>query len=394
MEKPGVIIRPVIKAVSFKSLLVFFILTASIYSQPSGVCPLQPGNVWAYDNFSSFNIVTTLDSTITFDDSLTYNIVYSVHLNQFWYYYMRLRDDNYYVQRMPDNYPAPNHEYILYKKGAQLGDSWIQPDDGGITDSLVTEVSDTGLAYIFNQWVTYRVLHTYYIVIEYWQTFTDEFGLLVSEDDFGPAYYLYSCLLNGVAYGDTSVLSAEVTSFIADVSNQNVLLTWITATETNNRGFEIQRKNLSEDKFKWENIGFVAGNGTTTEMNSYHFTDENIQPGKYSYRLKQLDFGGSFKYSKEIEVNVNTLLDYSLEQNFPNPFNPTTTINYQIPETGFVTLKIYDTLGNEVATLVNEQKNQGRYMIDFDASKLASGAYIYQIRVNDYISSKKMLLLK
>ncbi|HSR17716.1 MAG TPA: T9SS type A sorting domain-containing protein [Ignavibacteriaceae bacterium] len=85
---------------------------------------------------------------------------------------------------------------------------------------------------------------------------------------------------------------------------------------------------------------------------------------------------------------------FELFQNYPNPFNPSTVINFQIPEAGFVTLKVYDILGKEVKTLVNENKHVGSYNIRFDASDLASGFYIYQIRINSYISSKKMLLIK
>ena len=91
---------------------------------------------------------------------------------------------------------------------------------------------------------------------------------------------------------------------------------------------------------------------------------------------------------------INAVKEYALYDNFPNPFNPATTINYQLPENGFVTLKVYDILGKEVATVVNEQKTQGRYTVSFNASELASGVYIYQLRVNEYVNSKKMMLLK
>jgi hypothetical protein len=104
-----------------------------------------------------------------------------------------------------------------------------------------------------------------------------------------------------------------------------------------------------------------------------------------------------YSYIKPNEITDDQVwhpIKFQLSQNFPNPFNPSTTINYQLPKTGFVTLKIYDILGKEVATLVNEQKNKGRYSVNYDASRLASGVYIYQLRVNDYLSSKKMLLLK
>jgi len=99
-------------------------------------------------------------------------------------------------------------------------------------------------------------------------------------------------------------------------------------------------------------------------------------------------------YNKILFTGDEIPVTYHLSQNFPNPFNPATTIQYQLPKNGFVTLKIYDILGKEVAALVNDQKTQGRYSVNFDASRLASGVYIYQLRVNDYVSSKKMLFLK
>ncbi|MEJ2105140.1 MAG: T9SS type A sorting domain-containing protein, partial [Ignavibacteriaceae bacterium] len=200
------------------------------------------------------------------------------------------------------------------------------------------------------------------------------------------------------------VIPVELASFTANVQNGNVILNWQSSSEMNNRGFEIQRSvrevpsrdigGQGSDVMEWKKIGFVEGYGTTTDPKQYTYTDKDITSGKYHYRLKQTDFNGSFKYSGEVEVEINPPNQFILIQNYPNPFNPTTTINYQLAQTGFVTLKIYDILGKEVSTLVNEQKNQGRYSVSFDASKLAGGVYIYQLRVNNYVSSKKMLLLK
>ncbi len=117
-----------------------------------------------------------------------------------------------------------------------------------------------------------------------------------------------------------------------------------------------------------ESVGFINGKGTTTEINQYSFTDKNVDAGIYTYRLMQKDFDGTFAYSQEVEVEISLPLEYSLEQNYPNPFNPTTTIRYSIPEDNFVTIKLYDVLGNEVITLVNEQKQAGRYEMLFNAS--------------------------
>ena len=190
------------------------------------------------------------------------------------------------------------------------------------------------------------------------------------------------------------VVPVELTSFYADTDENGVTLRWRTSTEKNNSGFDIER---SVDNIKFEKIGNVKGYGTTSEPQNYAFKDVGINQvdGSIYYRLKQIDFNGSHKYSESIKVYYSSVpAEFKLMQNYPNPFNPTTTINYQLPKNGFVTLKVYDILGREVTTLVNEQKMQGRYSVNFDASRLASGVYMYQFRVNDYLSSRKMILIK
>jgi hypothetical protein len=183
----------------------------------------------------------------------------------------------------------------------------------------------------------------------------------------------------------------ELTSFTANVTNNNVNLNWATATETNNQGFEIQRKS---DNTEYEQVGYVAGFGTTTEPKSYSFTDANIQAGNYSYRLKQLDFDGSFEYSSEVNVEVMTPGSFELSQNYPNPFNPSTTIKYSLPENSFVNLAVYNLLGEKVRTLVNEVQNAGNYKLNFDASGLTSGTYVYRLSTGFGTLTEKMVLLK
>jgi hypothetical protein len=190
------------------------------------------------------------------------------------------------------------------------------------------------------------------------------------------------------------IVPVELTSFSADISGNNVLLNWTTATEINNQGFEIQRSEISSQKSDWEGIGFVPGFGTTTEPKSYSFCDENLSKGMYSYRLKQIDFNGSFEYSKVVEVIIKTPTEFSLLQNYPNPFNPTTTISWQSPVNSWQTLKIFDVLGNEVAILVNEEKSAGEYELEFNASDLSSGLYFYRLEAGNFIETKKMVLLK
>ena len=168
-------------------------------------------------------------------------------------------------------------------------------------------------------------------------------------------------------------------------------MNWSTASEINNRGFEIERKSGTNG---FEKISFVAGSGTTTRSRSYSYTDENPGSGIYIYRLKQVDLNGTCSYSDEVTVNVFSPIKYTLEQNYPNPFNPSTTIKYSIPEDGIVKLKIYNLLGEEIFTLVNTVQKAGRYEIVFDASRLASGVYYYRLEAQSYTSVKKMILMK
>jgi len=190
---------------------------------------------------------------------------------------------------------------------------------------------------------------------------------------------------------DEGVIPVELTSFTATANNGNVQLNWSTATETNNQGFEVQRKN-GNNEFK--KVGFVGGHGTTTETQTYSFIDEKVTEGTYTYRLRQIDFDGSFDYSDEVNVEVTIPLEFALEQNYPNPFNPSTVIKYYIPEKAFVSLFVYNLLGKKVAALVNGIKKAGRYEVTFNASNLPSGVYIYSLKGGSFNSVKKMILMK
>jgi hypothetical protein len=200
-----------------------------------------------------------------------------------------------------------------------------------------------------------------------------------------------------------NIIPVELISFYASVYENNVELSWTTAAETNNNGFEIQRSqdHKNDKSLEWEIVGFIPGFGTTTEPKSYSFTDEDVLSGKYKYRLKQMDFDGSFVFSDIIDVSVNAVTGYLLEQNYPNPFNPTTEIKFTIPsvtlsevEECLVTLRVYDVLGNEVATLVDEEKPAGYYSVSFNAIGLSSGVYFYQLSAGDFFETKKMVLLR
>lgn len=184
-------------------------------------------------------------------------------------------------------------------------------------------------------------------------------------------------------------IPVELTSFAAYNVGNSVKLEWSTATETNNRGFEIQRGTNNRDL---TTIGFVKGIGTTTEKQSYSYIDNDNQLGRVYYRLKQIDFDGSFEYSKVVEVTQ--VVSYALSQNYPNPFNPATTITYSIPQNSLVTLKVYDVLGSEVAELVNGQVEAGIHKVNFNAYDLNSGIYFYTINADNFTATKKLMLVK
>ncbi len=191
------------------------------------------------------------------------------------------------------------------------------------------------------------------------------------------------------------IIPVELISFTAEVIQDGVMLNWTTATETNNQGFEVQRSEVKSQNSEWEAIGFVAGNGNTTETKSYSFIDKDVYFDHYNYRLKQIDFDGTFNYSEIIEVKVDfTPKKFILEQNYPNPFNSSTIIKYSLPEATSVSITVYDILGTEVKVLVNEKKEPGNYEINFDAVDLPSGVYIYTLTSGGFVDTKKLILLK
>jgi hypothetical protein len=187
-------------------------------------------------------------------------------------------------------------------------------------------------------------------------------------------------------------LPVELTSFTAKVINCNVRLEWITSTEVDNYGFEILRS--VQNNSVWKNIGFVEGHGNSNSPKHYSFIDDNVTGGsKFKYRLKQIDTDGDYEYSEIVEIEILPS-NFSLDQNYPNPLNPTTNIGFQIAQFGFVSLKLFDILGNEVATLVNEEKPAGNYKVEFSAAGLPSGIYFYRLQSGPFVQTKKMILMK
>ena len=199
-------------------------------------------------------------------------------------------------------------------------------------------------------------------------------------------------VFNAVVEISSPIVPVELVSFNYELLGNSVKLNWITATEINNLGFEVLRSENREDD--WEKVGFVPGFGTTTEYRSYNFLDERVAPGNYSYRLKQIDFSGEFEYSDKIEVEVKSPDKFSLEQNYPNPFNPSTIIQYAVSSKQLVQIKVFDVLGNEIMTLVDEEKSEGTYEVEFSAEGLSSGIYIYKMQSGSFVDIKKMSLVR
>ena len=198
--------------------------------------------------------------------------------------------------------------------------------------------------------------------------------------------------IDNVQVWTDEIVPVELTSFTVNISKSGyVILNWSTATEINNHMFEIQRRN---ENTRFTPIGFIEGNGTTTEPREYSYTDKSVKTGIYYYRLKQLDFGGNYEYSDEVMIDAKGPLTFKLGQNYPNPFNPSTTIQFSIPESGYVRLSVYNMIGEEVKVLVDEKKDAGFYEKTFDASNLPSGAYVYKLESPGLVQAKKMLLMK
>lgn len=199
---------------------------------------------------------------------------------------------------------------------------------------------------------------------------------------------------------DISALPIELTNFTVQVQTDNYSahLCWKTFTEKNSFGFEVERREsfeINSLKDKWANIDFIKSCGNSTSPRDYTYIDKSIsKAGKYYYRLKMVDNDGSFKYSEEAEADFSVPSKFNLSQNFPNPFNPKTIINFELASSVVVSLKIYDILGNELETLINKETAAGKYSVEFDGSKLSNGIYFYKLITPDFTNIKKMVLLK
>ena len=199
-----------------------------------------------------------------------------------------------------------------------------------------------------------------------------------------------------IAMKISSVVPVELSSFTAENIDNEVVLKWQTATETNNSGFEVERSQNSTLKGQnnWMKISFIEGRGTSTEKADYVFKDKITVPGKYLYRLKQIDFDGTVSYSQEVEVEVTSPKEFALYQNYPNPFNPSTTIKFALPEKANIEISVYNSLGEKVADVFVGELSEGFHEVEFTASNLSSGIYFYRLESDKFVSVKKMIIIK
>ncbi|MFA6980633.1 MAG: two-component regulator propeller domain-containing protein [Ignavibacteriaceae bacterium] len=255
-----------------------------------------------------------------------------------------------------------------------LGNKWIGTWAGGLT-----KFDDTN-------WVVYKSSNSGLPNNDIWSIAID----VSWRKWIGTSNYL-------AVYSGGDEVPVELVSFSSSVSDKKIKLEWVTATERNNKGWGVQRKTLNDNN--WKTIAFVEGKGTSSEVKNYKFEDVSLkQASKYQYRLEQIDYGGSVQYSNIIEVIFNLPNEFELSQNYPNPFNPSTIISWQLAVGSYVTLKVYDVLGNEVATLVNENQSVGIHQVEFQSAvgsqQLACGIYFYQLRAGNFVQTRKMIVLK
>lgn len=190
---------------------------------------------------------------------------------------------------------------------------------------------------------------------------------------------------------DLTVIPVELSSFTATGQHGVVELRWATATETNNKGFAIMR---SRDNISFEQAGFVEGAGNSLAARFYSFTDKASGTGTWYYKLKQIDFNGTYSYSPLVQVEVGVPEEFTLDQNYPNPFNPTTTISFSLPEDADVSLTLHNTLGEKVADILNGKFSAGHHKTELNADNLSAGVYYYRLQAGTASAVKKLVLLK
>lgn len=335
--------------------------TTSIYNSAPNCYTDSKNGLYANDANNSITLKNEIDLTGVQNPHLSFYTKYDIE-NDWDYGQVKFSTYNGTWISLPGKY---NH----------LGSGSFQPNDQYVYDGLKQEwvKEEIDLSSLIGQKVKIRFeFHS--------DSFEQRDGWYV--DDIEVYQYM--------------ILPVELVAFTGVSTDNSVVLNWSTASEINNQGFFVQR---SSDNVTWNNLQFINGKGTTNNYSEYQYFDRSPLNGKSYYRLVQQDLDGTKKILKSIGVNFNTKIKFALDQNYPNPFNPVTIIKYSIPNTNSeagikVQLEIYDLLGNEVATLVDEFKQPGDYSVKFNAQNLTSGIYIYQLKTGEFIASRKMTVIK
>jgi hypothetical protein len=279
-----------------------------------------------------------------------------------------------------------------YADSSNAGATWVFTRSGNVWSQQGSKMVGTGAANI-----PYRALQGYSVALS-----SDGITAIVGGPNdatsLGAAW----------VFMHDEPLPVQLISFTATVVNgTSVRLDWTTISETNNYGFEIQRSPDNENAYTTLPNSFIPGHGTTLEPQHYSYVDETAAPAHWYYRLRQIDLDGSVHYSDGVTVNTLTGVSdpqlpgkFGLSENFPNPFNPSTTIQYQLPYAAYVRLKVYDVLGQEMATLVDGMQEPGYRSVVWNAPRggIASGVYFYRITATSgyttFTEVRKMVLLK
>src|ERR1035437_8866279 len=281
----------------------------------------------------------------------------------------------------------------------------------GADDGVAAGNQNLRVAYSTNSRATWTMIsqsvpHTTVIAGSDPQTMItpDALGTPISLAGSGGLGNLYVALADST--NAKNPLPVELSSFASTVNGKNITLNWETKTEIAFNKFEIDRALVSANdaSVTWASVGSVRASGTSNSPRKYSYTENNLQAGKYSYRLKMIDNDGSYKFSDIVETDITLPKNFELSQNYPNPFNPLTRINYNLPFDSRVTLEVYNIIGERMGQIVNEEQSAGYYTVNFSSSNLnksiTSGVYIYKINAVDkstgnvFTSIKKMMLLK
>ncbi len=284
--------------------------------------------------------------------------------------------------------PVKNTDYVLYGNF----DTWVtqnitRPSANAVRINLIT-TQFTSPPLVPLSTTPNNIIILYFTIVNQ----TGSSNLQWVTTNIAPQFLSGNYTIGNWPNVNDDPLPVELSSFTAVVNQDIVNLEWQTKTEVNNHGFNIERK-INEGE--WRTLGFVEGNGNTTTPKEYSYSDKDIYTGgsKFQYRLKQMDYDGSFEYSDVVEVEV-VPTQYELSQNYPNPFNPSTTIKFSLPKQTQMKINLYNMLGELVETIAEGNYEAGNYKINFNASALPSGAYFYRIESDAFVQVKKMLLLK